>query len=62
MPEPAIAVEGLTKVFAGSGIGRRSGETVAVSDVSFEVDAGAAFAIMRQKSGTDEKKGQHPHE
>lgn len=46
MPEPAIAVEGLTKVFAGSGIGRRSAETVAVSDVSFEVDAGAAFAIV----------------
>ncbi|MFN8113102.1 MAG: ATP-binding cassette domain-containing protein [Solirubrobacterales bacterium] len=48
MPEPAIAAEGLTKVFAGSGsgIGRRSAETVAVSDVSFEVDAGAAFAIV----------------
>ena len=46
MPEPAIAVDGLTKVFTGAGIGRRAAETVAVREVSFDVETGAALAIV----------------
>lgn len=46
MSEHAIAVGGLTKVFAGGGFGHRAAETLAVSDVSFSVGTGSAFAIV----------------
>lgn len=42
MPEPAIQVEGLTKVFGG----RRGGGVVAVEDVSFAVAPGGSLAIV----------------
>lgn len=42
MAEPAIRVEGLTKVFGG----RRGGRVVAVEDVSFTVAPGGSLAIV----------------
>jgi oligopeptide transport system ATP-binding protein len=42
MAEPAIEVEGLTKVFGG----RRGGGVVAVEDVSFTVAPGGSLAIV----------------
>jgi len=42
MPEHAVRVEGLTKVFRG----RRGGDVVAVDDVSFAVAPGGSLAIV----------------